>query len=92
MTARKAAAAWARRQDPAVKAREAEAKSACRQADPELKACEAEAKRAQRQADPELKARVLCLYMPAEDLCGGCTGFPITSEQAPLTSFTSWIW
>lgn len=41
MRARKAAVAWARRQDPAVRVREAEAKRARRQADHELKAHEA---------------------------------------------------
>ncbi|XP_075728095.1 uncharacterized protein LOC119164523 isoform X3 [Rhipicephalus microplus] len=55
--ARKAAAARARRQDPNVRAREAEAARKRREADPKLRAREAEAARNRRQADPELRAR-----------------------------------
>ncbi|XP_037270936.2 uncharacterized protein LOC119163108 [Rhipicephalus microplus] len=55
--ARNAAAARARRQDPAVTARQAEAKRARRQANPELRLREAAAKRARRQANPELRRR-----------------------------------
>lgn len=32
------------------------------------------------------------LCMIVDDLYGGFTGFPIITKQAPLTSFTSWIW
>lgn len=55
--ARKAAAAWACRQDLEVRAHEAEAARKRREADPELKAHEAAAKHAQRQADAKLRAR-----------------------------------
>ncbi|XP_049268849.1 uncharacterized protein LOC125757360 [Rhipicephalus sanguineus] len=51
-TPAKAAARRARRQDPAVRAREAEAKRARRQADPEVRASEA-----RRQADPAVRCR-----------------------------------
>ncbi|XP_049523476.1 uncharacterized protein LOC119453068 isoform X12 [Dermacentor silvarum] len=56
--ARMAAAARARRQDPAVRAREAAAKRARRLADPEtVRANDAAAKRALRSADPGMRER-----------------------------------